>query len=54
MAPMNGTQTAKNCTDPGKKSDSPLPQGIWPPDGAYVDVTARAETGALMNLGGKG
>lgn len=24
MAPMNGTQTAKNCTDPGKKSVSPL------------------------------
>lgn len=25
MAPVNGTQTAKNCTDPGKKSIPPTP-----------------------------
>lgn len=54
MASVNGTPTAKNCTDPGKKSISPLPQGVWPIDGAYVDVPARAEKGALMNLSGKG
>ena len=54
MAPVNGTQTAKNCTDPGKKSISPLPQGIWPGDGASVDITARAEKGGLTNPVGKG
>lgn len=54
MAPVNGTQTAKNCTDPGKKSISPLPQGIWPGAGASVDITARAEKGGLMKSCGKG
>lgn len=56
MASVNGTQTAKNCTDPGKKSIPPhsLPQGIWPRDAVSVDITARAEKGGLMNLSGEG
>uniref|UniRef100_A0A8C4MUH1 Solute carrier family 24 member 4 n=1 Tax=Equus asinus asinus TaxID=83772 RepID=A0A8C4MUH1_EQUAS len=40
MAPVNGTQTAKNCTDPGKEIDSPrqLTCGVsvFPPQALYM------------------
>lgn len=36
MAPVNGTQTAKNCTDPGKRESPPKacgPASSWCVDG---------------------
>lgn len=51
MAPVNGTQTAKNCTDPGKRSISPLPQGMWPGGGTSVNILVGAEEGGLMKWG---
>ena len=35
MAPVNGTEAAKNCTDPGKRF---FPRHLtWPQDGMDVD-----------------
>lgn len=56
MAPLNGTQAAKNCTDPGKKYiiHPPSPPPPPPPEmGLMWTVTARAEKGGFMNLGGR-